>query len=237
MSTHAASPEFAPDAWNAPGVNPQGANCYQYAFAGSAPDGSNRVYDEAFPIPGDFSGKTGLRPQDSPQNLTTALALDGITVLAGGAFPPEKEGMYLVGVYLHAGEDVHFVRQDRDGGWSDKYGVGGKVDRWIPPEKAAALDGLPERFGLSDYTLVGYAYAPREGINLGPEKAIAQNLQRQPDGAGVRDFIQRTDPSYLKALGATLAKYSPTDVVDHFNEAVAQYSAKPPRSTDTPTLP
>lgn len=224
-STTAYAPAFSPEAWNK--VDLDGANCYQYAFAGSLPDGSNHVYSEAFPMPGDFSGKTGLRPQDSEANLANALRLDGIQILSKENLPPSMPGNYVVGIYLHEGADFHFVRMDRDGGWSDKYGVGSPVERFIKPSDDGTPQPLPPRFGLTDYYLVGYAYAPEAGINLGPEKAIVASLKTQPDGASLQDFIGRTDPAYLKMLGQTIAQYYPTDVADQFDKTVQHYSAPP----------
>lgn len=185
-------------------------------------------------MPGDFSGQTGLRPQDSRERLVHALSLDGIEVLSSEHLPPAQPGKYVVGIYLHEGADFHFVREDRDGGWSDKYGVGDIVQRVREPSPDGVLQPLPQRFGLTDYYLVGYAYAPQEGINLGPEHAVAASLQTRPDGVPLQDFIQRTDPEYLKMLGQTIARYYTKDVADHFEEARQNFSVTSPERDNTP---
>lgn len=251
-TTHPANPNaprFAPDDWNKNAkkvtlpngkeiliVN--GANCYQYAFAGSAPDGSNNVYFEpSTPNPGETYALEGIRQSKTdhtPSGILNGVSADRIQ-FAGGRqdqVPPPIPGHYVVGIYLHEGEDYHFVRQDADGGWSSKEGISIPVTRYMEPNPDGSYKPLTPRFGEGDYTFVGYVYAPKEGRGLGPKVAIAKSLQEHPDGEELRTYFQRALTTHIENVRASLVQHYGPEIVARFDAARKKY--EPIANPDAP---
>lgn len=195
-----------------------GANCYQYAIAGSQPDGRNNVYtDPREPItnPGTL-GHLALGGAYTPQDILEHSAADGLILASTEelpdmpghfAVPPPRPGYYVVGIYhkdriTEDGDreiDFHYVRQDRDGGWSEKAGSSplSEVSRFLEPAADGGYQPLPVRHGEPTgnnfYTFAGYAYVPREGIDAGWEKAIGPEMIQARDNYTtspvVNDFV------------------------------------------------
>lgn len=189
------APKFTPDDWDFSlpsfgllSKDWRGANCFRYAFAGSNHDGSNKIV-KAPTEPGETSGykllvddKVGI----DPGRLVTALHYDGIEFAPKSAgMPQEKEGHYVVGIYLGIYKDkqhpereypdYHFVRQDADGGLSSKAGIAIPVERFVEPPADGTVAKFPEKF-YDKYHLIGYAYAPKEGVKLGIEESVAIDI-------------------------------------------------------------
>ncbi|MFM9889512.1 MAG: hypothetical protein ACKVOE_02545 [Rickettsiales bacterium] len=228
------APQFTPDAWNNPAIDKDGSNCFQYAFGGSKPDGSNQVYDEFVPDPGMKSGLINhgnLLRWDSA-GLINSVRADGFELHPPTKLPVSPPGSYVVGMYFSEGHDYHWVRQDADGGWSEKPGKGTTVQRYIKPSEDGQYQALPERYHNTNYVLKGYVIVPKEGVDLGIEGFLAKKLR---DGSAtkveagkelsfVEDIIQAYPSSAIPQLAKTLhAKYP--DVATKFDEAVTAHYA------------
>lgn len=205
------APAFTPDAWNKDFVNADlwGSNCYQYAAAGSKPDGSNQVFNEAIPNPGELGGykltKDSKNPVTETNRVFQGLEADGIKSLqtTSSELPPKKDNHYLIGVYVAGNwHDFHFVRQDSDGGWSHKPGTGAPIERLREPNANGSYAPLPQNYG--DYTLVGYGYVPQKGIDLGPEKLLRDDIHNCKDVH--EDFYNKGKESY-KLYDTLINKY------------------------------
>lgn len=237
------APRFEPQYWvDSTRTTPLGgrplsvaANCYQYALAGSHADGSNKIYNEPTPSPGDRAGMYDLwltQGKTSVERYQQLLEADGIGWAAGyrsgldsQPIPAAKPGHYLVGVYLKDG-DYHFVRQDRDGGWSEKPGADDQthVRRFLEPAEDGGYKELPNEH--SGYRFAGYAYVPKQGVDGGLEhffqkslvehaangktgcpEAVQKAIDELKFGSGVWDFFRQ-------ALG----KFNTPESVTHFSE-------------------
>jgi hypothetical protein len=257
MAQNPAAPKFTPNEWILDETGDRGqslavaSNCYQYAIAGSNPDGSNRVFEEAIPNPGETSGTLfSLDTTADPKKFIKALEADGLKwagkpkdtnplaaiseVIGYSPTPPAMRGHYLVGVYIEnlrtaenpAGTiDYHFVRQDADGGWSDKGGQGREVyvKRLIEPPTNGETPPLPEIYAMdtagtrSNYRLMGYAYVPEQGIDAGLEapikEVIQESIAKTEDGchANLAGLFNSKDQNEIKNLAITLKKYGTLD--------------------------
>jgi len=191
-SQHPDAPDFNPDAWNDPSVNRMATNCFQYAFAGSLKPSQ---LDKSVPNPGETSGNEFNRVVASSDALLNALQTDGIDIVSK-QLPPPKKGYYVVGLYFDEGDDFHWVRQDSDGGWSEKPGMGTHAQRLYEPGPNGQFQSLPAdyrdvpgRAQASPYLFVGYAYAPKDGMSLGLEKNIAAYLDKHPLDNRLEGFL------------------------------------------------
>jgi hypothetical protein len=174
------APEFTPEKWNNDFFRADlwGSNCLQYAMAGSLPDGTNRLFNEIPPDPGETVGYKINKQNITKNDVLEALKVDSIQVIKEtDKLPTKKNGNYIVGIYVSdLGTDYHFVRQDRDGGWSHKSGIGAKIERFIEPTDNGDYATPPQTY--YDYRLIGYAYAPKEGRDLGPEKKLMEEIKQ-----------------------------------------------------------
>jgi hypothetical protein len=216
--TNPSAPHFDPRAWterpapsqNDPeateGMSLTGANCYQYALAGSNPDGTNRVFHEAIPHPGHLAGELYNihTPEFTPQVLLELIRMDGLDTVepvelteqpGHYSVPSARPGYYLVGIYHknitdidgNQSRDFHLTRQDRDGGWSGKAGHSqtSEVARFLEPAEDGGYRPLPRFDGDMQrgdfYTFAGYAYVPERGIDAGLEHPIHSVLVHARD--------------------------------------------------------
>lgn len=184
------APQFTPELWKREDGSSVSANCIAYAYSGSKTDGTNIVSDESLPQLGYTAGYLTLSP-----DLLTEKGLEWLMEREGvewagkkplkdnpNAFevPPAKSGHYLIGLYLHKDSaigksfDFHFVRQDADGGWSEKM-ASDPIERAFPPAKDGGYQPLINDH-LRHYYFAGYGYIPKSGIDAGIEEGIIPSM-------------------------------------------------------------
>ncbi len=190
------APKFTPELWKRKTGDSVMANCIAYAYSGSNPDGRNAVVDEAAPQLGYTAGYLAVTPEMlSEKELPELMQKEGLVWVGKKAaksepnrfeVPPVKPGYYVVGLYLvktpegnisdtgGAVYDYHFVRQDADGGWSEKM-AGAHVSRAFEPAKDGGYQALPNDH-LEGYRFAGYGYVPKHGIDAGIEPRLIPSI-------------------------------------------------------------
>jgi hypothetical protein len=248
------APKFTPEAWNDIDGRVASATCIAYAYSGSKPDGSNVVSDESRPQLGYTSGYLGIPPSMfSGKALHDLMLEEGVHWLGKKSqkndpnkfeVPPAKAGHYVIGMYVKAPEmengqriiKYHFVRQDSDGGWSQKMDDA-PVDRLFEPAEDGGYRPLPKRYGIrKDYQFVGYGYLPKQGIDAGLEHrlipGILYGLSRGEDVctgySGVIDFFAKNPDqpwgvSELRDIAETMKKYNIPEAQKAFEACVKPY--------------
>ncbi len=103
--------------------------------------------------------------------LMKGLIADGAT--EGGMDAKPREGFYRVAVYTLPNElvpkgdnsafDYHFVRENRDGGWSHKFGTHPVTDT----DNAGQKISDPRSANLGGYEFIGFVYVPEGGLDVG----------------------------------------------------------------------
>ncbi|HAU28947.1 MAG TPA: hypothetical protein DCW68_02410 [Rhodospirillaceae bacterium] len=146
---------FNPDKWSR-AVYFWCNNCFAYAM------NDWRVSREN-PQPGVASGQqyTYVRKQQ----IVEASVRDG---LIWAENPAPKAGSYLVALLVWNDRDYHWIRQDRDGGWSHKSGpFSPKREDFFGAEIV-----LPHLSQWGQYEFSGYLYVPKGGLKVEEKKMI-----------------------------------------------------------------
>ncbi len=250
---NADAPKFTPEVWTRADGNPISANGIAYAYAGSNPDGSNVVSGEPALQLGNTAGYLQLYPDMiNENNLPHLLQAEGL-IWAGKKplksdsnqfeVPPSKSGYYLVGIYtpsqlsgyLQVGKPIDFafpiIRQDSDGGWSEKMGAD-FVRRVWEPDSSGGYRPLNNHH-IKNYQFAGYAYVPKHGIEGGiQQKLIPEILYAAAKGndicnrlSSVTEFYatHETQPwgvQQLHAISETLKKYNIPEAQEVFETCV-----------------
>lgn len=154
-------------------------NCYAYAvqdyLAGYLGEQDNDDFNY-LPRPGQSRGVSYLDLMGTnEEGMRRAVHEDGLN-FAGIKYPKViPPGHYVICCFLEPGE-YHFIRQNRDGSWSSKDGMGAPTtcDNQGNPLKN------PEDYygGDKDYRFVGYFFVPEGGIRVGV-KAYETNRLKQ----------------------------------------------------------
>lgn len=237
------------------------ANCYQYAIAGSKPDGSNRVFNEAVPIPGDKEGRFDIwytQQGITPAQLKELTTLDGLQWAADAQasnakqpLPPAKPGYYIVGLYLRNDpptngsvfSDVHVIRQDSNGGWSEKLGADNHFipQPFLPPAADGGYQELPTSRAFDRFThdFAGYAYVPKDGIDGGMEFAFQRMLQEhhargdKTCPAPIQSILQhlKLDPAQIAMFKHDLVKFNTPETVTAFDACIPTPATPAPTAT------
>ena len=259
--TNPDAPKFMPELWIKADTKtektPRGlaldSNCYQYAIAGSKPDGSNHVYDESVPEPGQLSGYAMTELSYTKKAIRNLSGLDGIRIVSADEdkLPLNKFGYYAVGIYVKnqrsnknpKGElDYHFIRQDADGGWSEKQGYQNEAlaQRFAEPAADGGYRPLPRLYGKNkNYKFVGYAYVPKEGIDAGLEGLIIPSVLAYKAfdqdvcsiTSGIFDAYVGSKPEtehaaslkYVRELGKTIRKKGISEAADAYDVCLDDY--------------
>ena len=153
-------------------------NCYSYAvqdyLAGQLSDQSNDDFSY-LPRPGQTRGHSYLDLKGrNVEGMRRAVHEDGID-FAGQTYPKKiPAGYYVICCFLEPNE-YHFIRQNRDGSWSSKNGLGipSRCDNFGGPLKN------PEDFYRGDkaYQFVGYFFVPEGGIRTGVRGYETRHLE------------------------------------------------------------
>lgn len=219
------APAFEPGRWNDPSLDPAGSNCYQYALGGSEADGSNKLYNESIPNPGMLAGYYEQGNDfTNPTGMANRLMLDGLTVASTTQVPTAPPGYYVAGFYLSQPTadnrmgDFHWVRQDRDGGWSEKTGTNGIVQRVLEPAADGTYQPLPPT--LRGYQLVGYVLVPERGIDLGIEQSMVRWLRDDP--SAVQRYIDTMTMGDVNRIRDTLTRKYP-ESAPAFRDAIEAF--------------
>jgi hypothetical protein len=182
-----AHPEYDPDRWNsAPTVG--STNCYAYAcddprhhnvppqvgrLGGIDPDDQGVVFR-------DHGVRYAVMQDDLFRDSQRRHRLRPLVRLLTEAVPDEVfniPGHYLIALFVAHDKDYHWVRQDRNGMWSHKKGIGLVTNRdsngdliedprschiWCAEEIARGVfNRIPYRFST-------FYYAPKGGVRTGP---------------------------------------------------------------------
>jgi hypothetical protein len=250
------APKFTPELWKRSNGDVVLANCIAYAYSGSKPDGTNVVSDESVPQLGYTAGYLAIdTDMVSKRNLPALMKKEGITWVGKKPLasdpnkfevPPIKEGHYVIGLYLQPtpkgkipeGKTIsfgyHFVRQDADGGWSDKM-ADEHVARAFEPAPDGGYKPLTNNY-LKGYYFAGYGYVPKRGIDAGIEEklipGILYGLAKDYDVCeGLAPIINHLGNGGDKIQGAwqlsniaeTLKKYNIPEAQEAFETCVAPY--------------
>lgn len=180
----------------------------------------------------------------------------------GASLPPKREGHYLVAMYLAPIDstlhsftsgreilasttkqddalnraaltgDFHYVRQDADGGWSEKRGAFAvtkfQENNGALPRSFTAAN---YRMGINtQYHLQGYYYVPEGGVDVGTDvyfervlsgKATKQTLP--PTLQSIKELARITEPAGLQQAFRSLAPHMRNDLYYESVPALQQY--------------
>lgn len=250
------APQFTPELWKRKNGDSVLANCIAYAYSGSKPDGSNIISDESVPQLGNTAGYLGIDTNMVNQkNLPELMRKEGL-IWAGKRplksdpnkfeVPPIKPGYYVVGLYLEPppkgkipkGEQVsfgyHFMRQDADGGWSEKM-ASDHVQRAFEPSEDGGYRPLTNNY-LKGYHFAGYGYIPKHGIDAGIEENIIPGiLMGLAKGYDICDALKPITDFFGKSkdqpngmwklndIAVTLKKYNIPEAQEAFETCVLPY--------------
>lgn len=97
-----------------------------------------------------------------------------------------REGFYRVALYarrakegatsMYEGHEYHYMRQNRDGTWSQKFG-GLNV---MNTDNSGNIITDPERADMGAYNFIGYFLVPRGGLDVGPPEEKATKPGTRP---------------------------------------------------------
>lgn len=196
----------------------EAANCLVYAM-NDHPDS-----------PAKTPGHAGERPRSKdnakdPDTYRSALMADVVAdgAIDGGPDAKPREGYYRVAVYsmynpTPKGDndnvfDMHFVRENRDGGWSHKFGSNPVTTK----DKSGNDIVDPVTADLGPYRFLSYVYVPEGGLAVGPNRppALQMNGQAQDIDALTAQVLEsmRKPPESAPAVSpAQLAAGRPKPV-------------------------
>lgn len=274
------APKFTPEVWIAKGSkteeDPKGlavsSNCYQYAVSGTDKAGNNIVYDEVSPNPGETKGHLMTPDSYDKKGIKVLSSMDGLEIGSTNhkKLPPNKAGKYIVAAYVEnlataknpdGDKDYHFIRQDSDGGWSEKQGLQNiaLVQRYHEPAADGGYVTLPKKYGHSgSYKFVAYAYVPKQGIDGGMDAffipSILANKAYGHDGCAMpnsyfslitedkNNDAQNESMERAKKVGEAMKKHGITVAVEAYEACFEKFykdllSKRPKLLTPTPDWP
>lgn len=154
-------------------------NCYAYAAndrdkAKSGTDfqaaPGNRTLGNAFVMKIDT--KIAANYEHYVRHIIKGNVSDGM--IFTGSEMGSREGYYRAALYMrraerdtqsiHHAHEYHYIRQNRDGGWSHKYGPLNVTDTDYSGRKITN----PRTADMGNYKFIGYFLVPQGGIDVGP---------------------------------------------------------------------
>ncbi len=207
------------------------SNCYTYAM--NDKDGLDSPHKSVGgDSPGERINEALVDDKDKANNakdyagykkaLLEGVLADG--AVDGGADAGQKAGYYRVAVYaMRTPEgspssvptfDMHFVRENRDGGWSHKPGS----ERVTDKDKDGKPIADPKTANLGGYDFMTYVYVPEGGLDVGrkgepaskPGSPQVPQPQQQSGMGAIPDLNQMA--SQMMSRGSAPAEQTPAPV-------------------------
>lgn len=203
------------------------SNCYTYAM--NDKDGLDSPHKSiGGDLPGERINESILEAKDKANSAKDyagykKAVLEGVLADGAeyaGADATEKKGYYRVAVYAKQSPegspssvpnfDMHFVRENRDGGWSHKPGPEPVTDK----DKDGKPITDPKTANLGGYDFLTYVYVPEGGLDVG----------RKGEQASKPGSPQVPQPQQQSSMGA----------IPDLHQMAAQMAQAPAQTTTAP---
>lgn len=213
-------------------------NCYSYAvqdyLAGYLGEHDNDDFNY-LPRPGQSRGVSYLDLMGTNvEGMRRAVHEDGLNY-AGLTYPKViPPGHYVICCFLEP-KEYHFIRQNRDGSWSSKDGMGAPTTRDCNGNPLKN----PEDYygGDKDYRFVGYFFVPEGGIRVGVKafetnrlndlNAHTKNPQERLEQAQLQELTALTDAGdKTVAEMRKVARQKGKDAYNDLNRIWGDYEAQ-----------
>lgn len=138
-------------------------NCYEYAVSGTTKP------DAGIANPGNTKTLEYWMYQDAPTEGIFQKILDDGLQFAGKDELPKKPGFYAVALFINKDNDYHFIRQNRDGTWSESPGTNQPLDYFRDEAGKISTKNPHEVGNYGTYQFEGYFLVPKGGIDVGSD--------------------------------------------------------------------
>ena len=140
-------PKFDINEWNSDMAKIEYLNCYAYAMGFDIPIPDQRIWG--------YLGWTDGHFDASTDKIAINRFMKDVRAMGRKIQITKNENVsrkgYKVGLYINSKGSFHFIRQEREGFWTEKDGYGGKV-QIITDDKGKTLN--PSEFSMDEMELV-----------------------------------------------------------------------------------